>query len=127
MKITKRTPEDRIVSDEEFDFVTREVIEASEDGEEVTDIEEISDDSEDTDINDYVRDLVDYCSAELEDIVQSFDWDGGSGSFYVTVVTNDDEILDYEIPAKDLKMDISKDTSYILDTIKSDLEVEEGQ
>ena len=73
MKITKKQ---RIVSDEEFDFVTRAVIEASE-NEELVEIEEESEsDIEHEELQDYIRDLVDFCSEELKPFVQSFIWDG---------------------------------------------------
>jgi hypothetical protein len=123
MKITKKQ---RIVSEEEFDFVTNAVIEASD--EELVEIEEESEsDIEHDELQDYVRDLVDYCSEELKPFVQSFIWDGGKGEFYVTVIAENDDIRDYAIPVADLKMDIEKDTAYIVDTIKEDLEVIEDE
>lgn len=124
MKITKKQ---RIVSDEEFDFVTSAIIEASED-EELVEIEEESEsDIEHEELQDYIRDLVDFCSEELKPFVQSFIWDGGKDEFYVTVIAEDDDIRDYAIPVADLKMDIEKDTFYIVDTIKEDLEVIEDE
>jgi hypothetical protein len=70
---------------------------------------------------DYIIELQEKCGEQIE--ADTVTWDSDDDNIYLTTAYGDD-ILNFTIPKKDLKVDIDKDSKYILEAVDVEVEAE---
>lgn len=99
-------------TDNTDDYVTYDVVEASDD--DVEDVDQLED-------GEYIQGLKATCDSKLEGSVDSTTWSEDDDNLYLTVAAAD-EVHDFTIPRADLTNDEDTDTDYICSYVSDTLE-----